>query len=56
MTPRKFFSLIAILALSALFGCGRGGDDGAPPVQPTRADVFIAFDQPVTSLAGLDLF
>jgi len=56
MTPRNFISLIVIFALSALFGCGRGGDDdgGAPPVQPTRADVFIAFDPPVANLAGLD--
>jgi hypothetical protein len=44
-----------ILAVSALSGCGKGGDNGGPPAQPTRADVFITFDQPVTNLAGLDL-
>jgi len=56
MTPRKLFSLIAILALSALSACGGGGggDGGGPPAQPVRANVFIAFDQPVTNLAGLD--
>jgi len=59
MTTRRFFGIMLILAVSALLGCGRGGGDdggGAPqPAQPTRADVFIAFDQPVTNLAGLDL-
>lgn len=44
------FGLIAFLAASALFGCSGGG--GAS--QPVRANVFIAFDQTVTNLAGLD--
>ena len=61
MTPRKFFSLIVILAVVALSGCGGGGDDGGGggdttpiPAQPVRATVLIAFDPTVTNLAGLD--
>lgn len=60
MTPRKLFSLIVILAFFALSGCGSDGSDGggggdtAPPAQPVRANVFIAFDQTVTNLAGLE--
>jgi hypothetical protein len=54
MTSRKFISLIILMATLTLSNCGKSGGDGAPPAQPTRADVFIAFDQPVTNLAGLD--
>jgi hypothetical protein len=56
MTPRKLLGLIILLAAVALSACGGGDDNGGTPqpAQPTQADVFIAFDQPVTNLAGLD--
>ncbi len=53
MKPKNVIGIILILAASALFGCGRGGGDEAPP-QPVRANVFIAIDQSVSDLAGLD--
>jgi hypothetical protein len=55
MTTGRFLGIMLILTVAVFSGCGKKDDNGAPPVQPTRADVFIAFDQPVTNLAGLDL-
>jgi hypothetical protein len=52
MKRTYLFSIIVILAASALSACSGGGGGGAP-AQPARADVLIAFDQPVSNLAAL---
>ena len=55
MKIRNLFGLIILLAAISLSACGGNGDDSPPPPPPpTQADVFIAFDQSVTNLAGLE--
>lgn len=51
-TARALALIVIILGAVASAGCGGGG--GGSAGQPSRADVFIAFDQPITNLAGLD--
>ena len=53
MKIRTVFCLIILIAAAALPACGGGGGGGSS-APPTQADVFIAFDQPVTNLSGLD--
>jgi hypothetical protein len=60
MKIRNVISLIILFAIAILPACGggddsNGGDSGGVLAQPVRAIVFIAFDQPVENLAGLDL-
>jgi hypothetical protein len=56
MKIRNVIGFIILAAVVTLSACGGGGgDDGGPPAQPVRANVLIAFDPPVTNLAGLDL-
>ena len=56
MKIRNVIGFIILAAVVTFSGCGGGGGDGGgPPAQPVRANVLIAFDPPVTNLAGLDL-